>query len=478
MPKRQPQGAPVPGQAAAEPPRLLVTALAVYFTMIGVVGSILAYRATPMSGIDEMFHFKRALQVSELRLFAPSLGRNDWGGRLDRKMLDYEKWFDDRRNAHIRVGLAGAREAEAAIAAEPAGTRLESFPSTASYSPLPYVPAALGLGIARVLHADLSTAVYAGRLASLYGYMLMLACVVAMLPIGRIGALALLSTPTAVHLASSYSADPMTNTVAAFFAAWCLRLRLAPPRDFSTTQRRLFVVLAVAVGLLKLTCALCGLLVLIVPATAFADARQAWRFRLFCVAACLAAALAWNLAYPFVPGLYWGSGADPRAALHRLLSQPLHEAGDIAGNIAAHGYFWWVDGYSRFCTGPLPFYYIFDGAASALALAVVGLLGMAENRTRSAPLPALLFALVASLYTVGVLLAFKIGFSPPGRADIAGLQGRYFLLPLAIFYLGAVMALPARIGLRPAIVPLLGIYLVLTVHFVIALLADYAPEWS
>ena len=454
------------------------TVLGIYFGALLLMGSILVYRATPMSGIDEMFHFKRALQVSEGQFLARKLGPNDWGGRLDRQTLDYERWFDTLRNSHRRAGVAEAQDVARFVAGQQPGRLLESFPSTASYPPLPYLPAAAGLVVARVLHADPLTTLYAGRLASLLGYLLMLAAVVAMLPVGRIGALAILSTPTALHLAASYSADPIANTVSALFAAWCIRLRLETRHGFSTGNQVLFVLLAVAVGLLKLTCALCGLLSLMIPAAAFSSVRRGWIVRLLATGGCVGASLAWNLSYPFVPATYWHSGGNPSAALHMILAAPLHESLVVAQNVLRDGYFWWVDGYSRFCTGPLPFYFLFNGPSAALGLAIVWLLCLAENRGPTLTWTALLLVAVACASAVEILFAFKIGFSPPSSVTITGLQGRYFLLPLALFYLGVSLGLPARIGWSLAVAPLLGIYLLLTLHLVIALLGAYAPNWS
>ena len=466
-----------PFRAVLSSSRLRAHAFAIYFAMIAMLGTILVYRATPMSGIDEMFHFKRALQVSQLDLLPRTLGPNDWGGKLDRHMLDYERWFDDRRNAHIRVGIASAREAEAAIRQEPTGRRMDHFPSTASYSPLPYVPAAIGLGLARGFHADPSTTMYAGRLSSLFGYMLLLGCVVAMLPVGRFGALAILSTPTAIHLASSFSADPVTNTVGALFAACCVRLRVSNEARFGALGKSSLVVLAMLVGLLKLTCGLLGFLALILPGTLFRSRRQAWCFRLGCIAACAGTALAWNMSYPFVPGPYWNSGADPRLSMHMILTAPVQQAFVVLGNIRVHAYFWWVDGYSRFCTGPMPFYYLFNGASAVIGLAVIGGLCLCEPRLRTSPVSGLLFVAVAVAYYLEVLVAFKVGFSPPNSWDITGLQGRYFLLPLAVAYLGLSMALPRRLALPCAVVPLFALYAVQTIRLVTALLGAYAPEW-
>ncbi len=55
-------------------PRLLLVG---YFAAVATIGLILVFRATPMSGMDETYHFRRALQISEGHPIALHLGPNN-----------------------------------------------------------------------------------------------------------------------------------------------------------------------------------------------------------------------------------------------------------------------------------------------------------------------------------------------------------------------------------------------------------------
>ena len=85
---------------------------------------------------------------------------------------------------------------------------------------------------------------------------------------------------------------------------------------------------------------------------------------------------------------------------------------------------------------------------------------------------------VAGIYTIILIVAFQIAFSPPASTTIKGLQGRYFLLPLLIAYLGVVTTMPSWLQWRGGSVIASSSYVFLTIHITMVLLAAYSPQWS
>ena len=73
---------------------------AAYLAVVLVASVMLVYRATPMTGLDETYHFRRALQVSEGGFLPRRLGPDAWGGKLDRHLLLLGDWFADALNGH------------------------------------------------------------------------------------------------------------------------------------------------------------------------------------------------------------------------------------------------------------------------------------------------------------------------------------------------------------------------------------------
>ena len=450
----------------------------VYFTVVALLGIILVFRATPMSGIDEAYHFRRALQISEGHLLARSLGPNEWGGKLDHRLLAYEGWFDDRRNGARESKVPEAATAEAAIMQQATASDVVSFPSTASYPPLPYLPAAFGLVLGKRIGLGLSGQVLAGRLGALAGWLGLLAWVVRALPAGRFGTLALLTMPAAIGVASSYSADPVTNGLSCLFVALCLRLHLDKKCQLGRRRKAGFLLLASCLGLLKLTCALLSISVLLVPARYFRTPRQAWLFRLLTIALAFVTASIWNAYYNFVPGRYWGRGAAPIVAVRMILAAPVHHAFLICWNIYHDFYFYWSDAFSRFGNGPLPLWLWFNGRTTEMAVPLALALALSEARGSAQSRKAgILVAVLGCAYALQTVIAFKIAFAPPQATIIEGVQGRYWILPYVMLYLGAVLCVPTARLLSIGTVPLVLVWALIDVHLVLAALEGYAANW-
>ena len=422
---------------------------------MGVIGTILVFRVPPMGGFDEAFHWRRALQLAALHPLAERLGPNDWGGRLDGRALLFEARADEAIARSAPMPVAGMAALSRRLSRAPSDPVPASFPSTASFSPLPYLPAALGIGAARMLHLGPLSQLHAGRLADLLADLLLVWCVVRVLPLGRLAALALLTGPTALHLASSLSADPIGNALPALFVACCLRLHLHPDRLPPGGWMAGLLALLVLVGLLKPIGCVLSVLVLLVPSGRFATPGGTWMFRCSAVAACCATTLAWNLAYPFVPGRYWHTGAEPHLAVQAMLRAPLHAVLVVLRNGWNDRWFWWVDGWGRYGGGPGPYHFTVPAAlAGVFLLAVLALAALDRRDAPARPPAAALLALLAAFYVGLLLLAFRIGYGPPLSDFIDGVQGRYLLLPELLLLLSLVLVLPGWLR-APRLAPVL-----------------------
>lgn len=447
----------------------------VLLACVATIGVILAFRVPPMGGFDEAFHWRRALQLSALHPLARRLGPNDWGGRLDTRAMAFETRADEAVAAGTPMSVSVLSALSGRLSQAPRGSAIVSFPSTASFSPLAYVPPALGIAAARGLHLGLLSQLHAGRLANLLAYLSLVWCVVRVLPLGRLASLALLTGPTTLHLASSFSADPLCNALPALLAAGCLRFHLhsdrLPPRGW----RSGLIVLLMLVGLLKPTGFVLSGLVLLVPSGFFATEREKWLFRVGAVLACCATTTAWNLAYPFVPGRYWHTGAEPHLAVQAMLRAPMHAVLVLLRNGWNDRWFWWVDGWGRFGGGPGPYHFTVPvPLAGVFLLAVVALAVLDRPGSQPArPAAAAWLAFLAAAYVVLLLLAFRIGYGPPLSDFIDGVQGRYLLLPELLLLLSLALVLPPRVRatrlapvlLAGCLLPDLGAAVVALGHF-------------
>ncbi len=446
---------------------------------LATVGIILVFRVPPMGGFDEAFHWRRALQVAALHPLARRLGPNDWGGPLDARAMAFEAGADQTIAAGALSSVTGMAALSDRLSQAPRTEAVASFPSTASFSPLAYLPAALGIDAARLLHLGLLSQVRAGRLGNLSAYLLLVWAVLRVLPLARLAALALLTGPTALHLASSFSADPISNALPALFAACCLRLRFQPDRLPPRGWMAGLLALLVLVGLLKPTGVVLSVLVLLVPSERFATERASWLFRVGAAVACCAAALAWNLSYPFVPGRYWHTGAEPHLAVQAMLGAPLHAVMVLLRNAWNDRWFWWVDGWGRYGGGPGPYHFTVPAALAGtflLFLLVLATVDRPPDLTPDRPAAALL-TLAAAGYVALLLLAFRVGYGPPLSDFIDGVQGRYLLLPELLLLVSLVLALPEW-GRAPRLAPVLLVGCLLPdLGAAVVALGRYASVW-
>lgn len=449
--------------------------------LVGALGFLMVFRVPPTSGFDEPFHWRRAQQVATLGFLAPRLAANDWGGTLDGRAQAFEGALDE----HVARGQPlSRREIETlarTLSTRPYEPVQVSFPSTASFAPLAYLPSATGIFVARRFHATLLTQFYAGRLAQLVVWMGLVALTIRVLPFGRKLALLLLTMPTQLHLAACFSADPMTATVPALYMALCLRLRLSgirPPRGVLVAV----FVLSGLTGLLKITDVVLALAVLLIPDRCFGRAWYAWLFRVGTVGVCVLTGVGWMLAYPFMPGLYWGTHPDPAAVLHLIWTHPFGATLRVGREMTDHAGFWWLDSYGRFGGAPSSYNVTFrrPGVVFAALLAMLMVLTVrpvVPHRTRIG----LFLIVLGLLYAATLVGAFWIAYTPPDSATVMGLQGRYFILPELCALLGLFLLTP---GLRVSALPAFRCRAVLAlaclgveVAVVVQVLRQYATLW-
>lgn len=441
------------------------------------IGLKLAFVAPPMSALDETFHWQRVVQISEGRFLGRKLGANDWGGTIDAGAIDLAAWYMGHFERRQPIDYQQSLNVAQALSEASTQQRLASFPSTAVYSPLPYIPQAVGVFAARRLGAGLLNQFYAGRIANLTTYLALVAVAVCLMPFGAFTLLALLLFPQALHLAGSHSCDPLNIMIPVILMAWCLRLRFVQSARFDPTTREGLAALTISLGLLKPILFLISPLTLSIPHDRFAGQHARWRFVALTVGACTLIAVAWSVAYPFVPGKYWGTGADPAQSI-ALIRQDVAQAFWLFfTTIRDLHMVWWLDAYGHFGGHPPPFSFHTSDETGMWALYGIMALAVADaSHKRDLPLAALYIA-IAVVFCVAVIVAFWIGFTAPGAPTISGVQGRHLLVPFILFATAA--SLVALVGTRLAFVrlPLLLGTLVMHVVSIVEAIDQFGAVW-
>ena len=416
--------------------------------LAAVCGVALSFAVPALNAADEVYHWQRAVQVSHGQFFAAKQDvPNGYGGRIDRAALEFAQWARQRLERSQRFGLSEARQAAKALPRDD-GLIAASFPSTASFSPLAYLPQAAGIALARTAGADVFAQLMVGRIVNLFVYLSLIALAVRLVPCGKRLLLALALIAPALHLAASVSGDPLNFGLPAVLFAWCLRLRFEPTATLPRFVRYGLGLLVISLALLKPLHLLLAAILLLIPARQFGGRRAMVVFIVWTLGIGLALTLAWNASFPFLPGRYWGTGAEPRAVLLSAAEDPLKMIGFFLHSLKWQMPIMWLDGWGRFGGFPPPFMMNVPMPLSWAGLGALLALALAEARGQTDRYAATLMAALALLFTCAIFGAFWLAFSPPGAAVIEGVQGRYF--QLAFLLAGWAIVIAAPVGARLA----------------------------
>ncbi|MGH3631237.1 MAG: DUF2142 domain-containing protein [Sciscionella sp.] len=446
-------------------------------------GLIFVFITPPLWGFDESAHFGRVYQIDHGQILPkriPDTRGIAYGGEVpinanalvNYATADYHK---PPRPPAPRVTNPGEYQR---LQSQPLASPLvdQWFTNTAAYSPVPYVPAVVGLRIAEISHGSVGFAVRSMRICSLLAYTLIVWLALRALREHRfkwvVFAAALL--PLAVFQAATITADTMTNALAILFSALFVKATFL--RDsLSRGQTALLFAAAVLLPVTKPAYLILALLLPVVPSAQLAI-RRGSRIVQGCVTVLSVAAFGvWTF---LSAGTSSGMGLmRPKPQWHSVVaSEQLHY-------VLTH-----IPHFLRICLqtilyqgnryfdqffGELGFSYIKIPAIAVICCIVAGIIafGMCGRPHASHPrLIVVIAALVLSI--VGIFGALYLEFSPVGYYFIDGVQGRYFLPLILVTAAILLQLIPLRLHVgkgrvamnsRAAIVLLLGFALATSV---------------
>jgi len=463
---------------ALEPARLFLLASLLF-------GLPLLFLTPPFQVPDEPAHFLRAYAISQGRLL-PERAAEGVGSELPLSLLRLieltmaEVTFQPDQRFAPRV-LAEAMTIEL----EPAQHAFATYPTSAVYSALPYLPQALGILFGRAVSDRPLVLLYCGRSSNFVAATALIAIALAQLPALRSFVCVVALCPMAMYLRASISPDAIALAMAASTAALVARMTFATPIEQSRRRRGWLLVAATALCLTKLPYAPLALAAAMVPssrvrassarrsgaletpeaaspfgadrgspgkslssrsmassrATDRATGRTTWRRSLprpdrFAVTAVVL--LAGTTTLSLLLALRVGSldiddRVDPGVQVANAMEHPWSFARVVVSDWVVHapryaaeliGRLGWLD-------TPLPLAFLAAFAAALVFLAVAdGRGGVAVPLPRRVVLGGLLLA------SAGLISAAQYAsWTPVGADRVLGIQGRYFLplMPFAGF---------------------------------------------
>ncbi len=401
------------------------------FLAVFLVCGLLYLFAVPMLQVsDEPQHFLRSYEIAQFRaphaLSGGSVGDELPAGLIPPQLEDFEHTGYGDLTVAWEVRIDRTQRDEYA------------FPGSALYSPVTYLPQAVGVGLAGLVTDRALVILYAGRLSNLLLVALLCALAVKLFPFQKALPMLLLLTPIYVHKAGSMSADGLTLAVVALFLAYVLHLQYAAQGTLTARQIVPLYGLVFFLSQCKIVYLPVCLFFFVIAPARFGSKKRYFAHLAGLVLLALAAGLGWlAISSRYLAAGYSTSGTQlasilqnplgyVRVLLHTLrvqgrtlLEQMMGIGMGVGGvrnsRLLTYGYLLLILLTAAFCRRG----------------------GPALSQKRDGWL-ALLAAFGVALLTC---TALYIQWTVPGNDTIMGLQGRYFL-PVLYLVSIAIMQLP------------------------------------
>lgn len=411
-----------------------LVASTLYLLFSTVAGLIYLSILPPLNTPDARAHVLRAAQIAAGQWFPETLSHGRFGGEVPEKLVAYaDALTAGRPLPNLGAIAAGARQQA-------------DFSNAAAFPPLAYLPQAFGLAVASSMSADPAIWVFSARLGNLIAFILLSWLAVALVPHCGLTLGLTFLLPFSFSQAATVSADPVNFVVPLILLAYVLRIAVRQqPITFAAYST--LSGLVASLGLLKQTAPAFGLCLFLL----YQQLGRAPRAVLMIVGPIsigVAIALTWAKAYPFLPGEYFGRGADPMAQLAIALDRPRHIFDVAVATLNDRAWIYWHSAFGLFPPRPGE---IFHWAPFSLALGgLIGLgaLGLVDTPRHSCRPGAGILIGVGVLVIAGTIIAFWLAFTAPGELIVRGVQGRYLAPAYGCIFLGMTLILPAGAGFR------------------------------
>jgi uncharacterized membrane protein len=390
---------------------------------------------------DESVHFYRAYQVSQGHMVSES--RNGvTGGLIPEKIVQ-----DVEHNFSTEVRLGGdppLPRLQYFIDRSDQNEVFTKFPSSALYSPVAYIPQAVGIAVGKAIHPSTGVMMVMGRLFNLAAFVLLVYVAIRIARQGKWVYVVAGLFPMAIQQASSLSSDVMTTGLVFVFLALVHRC-FTQVTHLKKWQYVLFVSLAIGIAMTKQTNVVLLLPILFLPKRLFGSIWHKLRFIAAVGGAAVIAALAWYAVLKF--GHYnlqisGEPGVDQAGQIAYLVSHPLNFLFTFFSTYIYEGFrgmistdFYWISAYGVFSwiSYKLPLSLIIVGYIM-LFVALLNRDGEhVADQKKLGRLVLIQFATIVLAF-VAIALALYLTWTPVAKPQVWGIQGRYFiaLIPLLI----------------------------------------------
>lgn len=405
-----------------------------------IFGTAFCLITPPFQAIDEEFHFFRACQLSEGAVLSEVVDGKA-GHRLPKSIEDAISLTKNlQRRPDKKYGIDTAL-AELNISLNEKDKNFVPFPNSAVYSPVPYLPQALGIFIGRFFQLQPVFLIFLGRFLNLLAWTLLVYSAIKTAPVLKWFFFTLSLMPMTIFTAASLSADAATIGLAFLLTATALNFARMEKTIGAPEMARLFA-LTVMLSLSKQIYVVLALIVFLIPSKKF-HSKKAYSIFL---AGLLILNLAANVTWTFQVKDYLNyengaaGGEQIRFILENIFSYLWIVSRTFLNELRFYlvslvGILGWYD--THF---PSWFYFSF-----LLILMLALLFENSGNINFNARQKIILFLVPCSCLLLNYT-AIYVTFNPVGSREITGMQGRYFIPLIPMLSLAVISKRPLFSG--------------------------------
>lgn len=321
------QTTPAPG-GASRTPALLYAVLA----LLGGAAILTVY--PPLQVPEEGSHFARAFQVSEGG-WRPQIYRGVNGGVLPTSLLtlmlanESSAWHQESR---ISNPSEFYRE-QFQVKLEPERRAFTTFARTTAEPPLPFLPQAAGIRLARLASDSALATIYGARIGNLLVGIVCVVIAMYLTPVYKWVFVCLALSPLVLGEMASATGFGLTYGVAFLFVALVLRLAFGGPQPATGWQIGALLVLTAALCLVMQGYIPLVLLYFLIPAAKMGGAKRYWLVFAAVVLIAVGSVTAWQLARAPGSAPLIAAGTDPAAQVRFIRDHPGEFATALRGSI-------------------------------------------------------------------------------------------------------------------------------------------------
>jgi len=308
--------------------------------VIGIIfGTLFILITPPFQVPDEYTHFYRSFQVSELRVVA-EVYQDRTGGFLPESLVTTAQKVSNGIPAHPKI----KQNIEDIFSLlnlplESSSRVFVDFSNTSLYSPVPYLPQAIGIALGRIIGMSPILLMYMGRSLNLFSWIFLIYLSIKNSPFFKWSLFLLALSPMSLFLASSLSADAVTNGLSFLLISVLLKYSFEQKKIINKVEIFIVFFISILLALSKLVYFPLVCLYLLIPVKKIGSRKKYFTiFALLVLTTVAAFVLWWLFSIKDKVNIPPPPNVSLRDQLLFILTNPLNFIKVISNTISVYGY--------------------------------------------------------------------------------------------------------------------------------------------